>query len=333
MPKNLAKKIQENIFRYELFGCKVSARGGSAFGGKIVVGVSGGPDSVCLLNTLEKLKGKYNIELLVAHVNYGLRGKDSDLDEKLVKDLAKKYSLKIEVKKIPNTKRQTPNTQSEEKLRLVRYNFFDAVCKKHKAGLIAVGHNMDDQAETILMRLLRGTGLRGLGAIKFKNRNVIRPLLNIPRKEILAYLRSNKIAYRIDRTNLENNFTRNKIRNKLLPCLEKEYNPNIGETLYKFSESAALDYDFLSRYAGEWLSRNEKLRVSALMNLHPSLRNEVLRLAIEKHIPELKEIGSAHIDEILKMLRSNKSKRQKIAFRGLKIERIGDNLNIAKTQL
>jgi tRNA(Ile)-lysidine synthase len=205
----LVKKIQENIFRRELFKRGI----------KIVIGVSGGPDSVCLLDILCRLRKKYDLEIIIAHINYNLRGKDSKKDEQFVKNLAKKYDLPIEI--IQNTKYLTRDANLEEKLRDFRYSFFEKVRKQYKANLIAVGHNLNDQAETVLMRILRGTGLRGLGAIKFKNDKIIRPLLNIPRKEILDYLRKNNIPCRIDKTNLGFNFTRNKIRNKLLPYLEK----------------------------------------------------------------------------------------------------------------
>ena len=314
---NLIKKIQENIFRYELFP------GGS----KIVVGVSGGPDSVCLLDTLYKLKKKYSLQLIAAHVNYCLRGKDSVSDEKLVKNLAKKYSLPIEILSA-NYKLQTTNL--EEKLRNIRYAFFEKIRKKYKADAVAVGHNLNDQAETVLARIIRGTGLRGLGAIKFRNNNIIRPLLNIPRKEILAYLKKNKVPFRIDKTNLGTDFTRNKIRNKLLPQLEKEFNPNIKNTLYKISQNVAADYDFISLSAQKWLTRNKKMSVSKLIKLHTSLRREILRQKIEEIVPALREIESVHIDEILKVIRSSKNKRQKIILKDLKIERIGDNLTIIK---
>ena len=295
----------------------------------ILAAISGGPDSVCLLDALCELKEKYDLQIVAAHVNYGLRGKDSDLDEKLAKNLAEKYSLPVEILSFTKyEKSEIRNTISEEKLRKIRYDFFEKIQKKYRANAIAVGHNLNDQTETVLMRIIRGTGIRGLGAIKFKNNNIIRPLLNIPRKEIIAYLRSNKTPYRIDKTNLSADFTRNKIRNKLLPELEKEYNPNIQEILYKFSESAAADYDFIARFAGVWLETNKDMRVSALSNLHPSIRREVLRQSLEKHNPNLQNIESAHIEEIMKILKSNKSKRQQIAFKGLKIERIGDRLFI-----
>ena len=194
------------------------------------------------------------------------------------------------------------------------------------------------------MRVIRGTGLRGIGAIKFASRRgptaqpkrnadgplLIRPLLNIPRKEIIAYLRKNKIPYRIDKSNIGTDFTRNKIRNKLLPALEKNFNSNIQVSLYKFSESASADYDFIFRFAKEWLAGNKILKVSALRILHPSICREVLRQSLEKHAPQLRDIESGHIEEILKVIKSSKNKRQQITFKGLKIGRIGDRLSIAK---
>ena len=316
---NITKKIQENIFHYQLF----------SRGAKIVVGVSGGPDSTCLLDVFYKLRKKYDLEIVVAHVNYGLRGKDSEKDEKLVRNLAKKYSLPIEVLSVKKLESQKVG-KSEEALRKIRYSFFEKIRKKYKADYIAVGHNLNDQAETVLMRILRGTGLRGLGAIRFRNNYVIRPLLNIPQKEILSYLRKNRVPFRIDKTNLRSDFTRNKIRNKLLPYLGKEFNLNIQETLYKLSQSVADDYDFISYIARQWIKKNKKIALKKFLKLHPSLQKEILRQKIEEIVPALKEIESVHINEILKIIKSTKNKRQKINLKGLKIERKGDKLNIAR---
>ena len=180
------------------------------------------------------------------------------------------------------------------------------------------------------MRILRGTGLRGLGAIKFKNERIIRPLLNIPRKEILKYLKKKKLNYRIDKTNLGTNFFRNKIRNKLIPYLEKNFNPNTQETLYKISQSVAEDYDFIKRYAAEWLGNKKQLSVSKLAELHPSIQREVVRLAVERQIPDLKEVEMGHIEEILKIVKSKKNKKQEMNFKNLKIVRRGDKLTIGK---
>ncbi|MFA5926172.1 MAG: tRNA lysidine(34) synthetase TilS [Parcubacteria group bacterium] len=293
-----------------------------------MIGCSGGPDSVCLLDIFCQLKDKYGLGIVVAHVNYGLRKKDSELDEKLVSGLAKKYSLPVE---IIRTGRYSPKSANlEEKLRNFRYNFFREVQKKHKAGAIAVAHNRGDQAETVIMRIVRGTGLRGLGAIKFKNGNIIRPFLNVSRKEILDYLRKNKIGSRTDKTNFEDNFTRNKIRNQLLPQIAKDFNPNIEEALYNLSQSVAEDYSFIRLFSSEWLKAKKNLSVADLRKLHPSIRKEVLRLAIEEYNPNLRKIEFRHIDEIMKIIKSNKSKTQETEITGLKIKKKGDKLIISK---
>jgi tRNA(Ile)-lysidine synthase len=315
---NLLKKIQENIYRHELF----------ERGARIVVGVSGGPDSVCLLNILHKLKNKYDLKLVIAHINYGLRGKDSDKDEQLVKKIAEKHKFAIEIKH--NTQYTILNTNLEEKLRNFRYKFFEDVAKKHKATAIAVAHNMNDQAETVLARMIRGSGLRGLAAMKFKNGKIIRPFLNVRREEILAYLHSKRVPYRIDKSNLSLDFTRNKIRNKLIPVLEKGFNPRVQETLFKFSQSAAADYDFIQRFAEAWLKSQKMIRVSKLNELHGAICAEALRQLIEKLKPNLRDIESGHLNEIMKTLKSTKNKRQKITLKGLKIERRGDRLTINK---
>ncbi len=315
---NLVKKIQENIFHHGLF----------SRGAKIIVGISGGPDSVCLLDALYRLKDKYGLRIVAAHVNYGLRGKDSDRDEQFVKNLAAKYSLPIEIFK--TTRHSPQDANLEEKLRKIRYDFFEKIRAKHGASVVAVGHNLNDQAETVLMRIIRGSGLRGLGAIRFRNNAVIRPLLNVPRKEIISYLRKNKIPYRVDYTNLTADFTRNKIRNRLFGHLEKNYNANIQKTLFRLSQAAAEDYAFIRKFSHSWLAANKPLRASKLLELEPAIQKEVLRLAIEEFRPGLREIDSAHLDEILKIARSNKMKRQSMRLKDLKIEKKGDRLLISQ---
>jgi len=313
----MLKRVQENIFRHQLF----------LRGAKIIIAVSGGPDSVCLLSVFDSLREKYDISIVVAHVNYGLRGKDSDRDERLVRELAQNFSYPFEVLKYRPKKDEN---NSEEGLRVLRYDFFEKLRKKHKAAAIAIGHNLNDQAETVMMRIMRGTGLRGLGAIKFKNGKVIRPLLNIDRQAILRYLKKEKLQWRIDKTNLESDFTRNKIRNQIFPYLEKKINPNIQESLFRLSQSVADDYDFIHLFASAWIKQNKKLSVSKIIGLHPSLQREVLRQKTEEIVPYLKGVEISYIDEILKIVRSDKSKNQTFVSKNLRISRFGDKLTISK---
>lgn len=316
--KNLTKKIQNNIFQKNLF----------SRGDGLVLGISGGPDSICLLEIFAKLQKKYNLQLILAHINYNLRGKESDLDQKLVENLAQKYGLELFIL-YPKINKKF----SEESLRDIRYDFFEKIRKENKFDYIAVAHTLDDQVETFLMRLLRGAGLAGLSGIKFKSEKIIRPLLNVSKKEILEFLKKNKIRYRIDKTNKESIFFRNKIRNILIPLLEKEFNPKIKDLIFKNSLSISEDYARLSYSAQKEYSKNFSKEgigsVKKILGLHPSLQKMVIREAIGKVKNNLRDIDAAHIDEILKALKSSKNKSQKVFFKRLKMVRNGDKLKIS----
>jgi len=343
---NLIKKIQNNIFQQSLF----------VRGDGLVLGISGGPDSVCLLEIFAKLQKKYNLKLILAHVNYELRGKESDGDQKLVEDIAQKYGLELFILK-PN-KALTPTLSlkrargskfpSEESLRNIRYDFFEKIRRESGCDHIAVAHTLDDQVETFLMRLLRGAGLSGLSGMKFKNGpastcgnatstqggKIIRPLLNVSKKDILEFLKTQKIVYRTDRTNKTNKFFRNKIRNKLIPILEKDFNPNIKETIFKSSLSILDDYSLLSSMAetecAKIFFKEGVGSVRKILELPESLQKMVLREVIGEKKDNLRDIDAAHVEEILKALKSSKSKSQKVFFKGLKIVRNGDKITISE---
>lgn len=302
-------------------------------GSKIVVGVSGGPDSVCLLDILNKLKDKYNFEILVAHVNYGIRGEEADGDEKFVEELAKKYSLKIEKLKLDSLKIDDSNLESG--LRDIRFDFFEKLINENNFDLIAVAHNEDDQAETMLMRMIRGSGLQGLRGIRPKNGKIIRPLLKVSRKEILEYLKTNTLDHKIDSTNKDTKFLRNKIRHDLIPYLEKGYNPRIKETLSGAAESVADDYDFISKKAVKIVEEiciidGNKIEIDAydLGKLHSSLQKNVLRLAILKVKDDLSDVENSHIEEIIKIVKSNKNKSHELKLKKLKVARKGAKITI-----
>ncbi len=321
-----------------------------------MVACSGGPDSVCLLDIFAKLAPKYNLKLIIAHVNYGLRGKDSDKDAVFVAKLASRYKLKLVEIKLNFSSRSSassgqdnrdlkrgsaslnqngpkrPNLlklPSENKLREIRYEFFEKVRAKNKFDLIAVGHILDDQTETFLMRIIRGSGLAGMASMKFKTGRIIRPLLGTAKKEILEYLDRTGRTYRTDRTNKKTPFLRNKIRNELIPLLEKKYNPNIKEVLYRSSLTIAEDYDLISEITEKYYKKHKNLKTNELLKLHPTLQKRVILKAIENIKPDLKDIESAHINEIMKIIKSAKSKRQIMNFQGLKIIRIGDKIIVS----
>lgn len=315
--KNLIKTIQNTSFQNNLWQKE----------SKIVLGVSGGADSVCLLDIFAKLQKKYNLKIIIAHLNYGLRKKDSDKDEKFVQELGKKYGLNV---KILSLKKRNVLKYSENWMREIRYNFFEKIRKENNFDLIAVAHNSDDQVETFLARVIRGSGLKGLSAIQYKNNHVIRPLLNISRKEIIGYLKKNNLKFRIDKTNFENKYFRNKIRNQLIPYLEKKFNPAIKKTLFNAIISIADDYDFINKSIEKIQPKFKQIKISALLKLHPALQKRILLFTIKKTKGSLKDIEIKHIEEIIKTAKKIKGGKSEIFLQGLKIICKNDKILLLK---
>lgn len=200
---------------------------------KVVVGVSGGADSVALLHLLHMC----GYTCIVAHCNFNLREDESDRDEQFVAELAKRWNLPFE-----SISFDTEKTAAERKIsiemaaRELRYEWFESLRKKHHAEAIAVGHHRDDNVETVLLNLIRGTGIRGLSGILPKNGHIVRPLLAISREEIDSYLKAHNLEHITDSTNAENYYLRNKIRNELIPMLS-QFNPSVREAIERTAEN------------------------------------------------------------------------------------------------
>jgi len=317
---NLIKNIQNFAFQNNLWE-KDS---------KIVLGVSGGPDSVCLLDVFYNLADKYNFKLHIAHVNYGLRGQDSKQDEKFVRELGEKYGIAVSTYS-PSKKEYQGNL--ENSLRKIRYEYFEEIRKELNFDLIAVAHNQDDQAETVLMRIIRGSGLNGLSAMKAKNRKIIRPLLGTSREEILNYLKQKKIKYRTDKTNADTKLMRNKIRHSLLPYLEKNFNPGIKKTLSEWSKTVADDYDFIEKSAERFkknICKNKHITWDSknFLALQPAMQKQLLRNIFHQLKKETLDIENKQIEEIIKVIKSTKNKTQKASVGGLKILKKGDKVDM-----
>ena len=200
---------------------------------KIFIAVSGGIDSIVLFSLFHLIKTEFKLTLKIIHLNHKIRGAEADRDQLFVEQLGEKYSIPVISKKINVIQYAKKNKYSiEESARILRYKFFTEEMENSDFDYTALGHHADDQVETILDHLLRGSGIRGLGGMKYKNDNYIRPLLKIYRNEIETYAQQNVLKYLIDSTNSELKYKRNKIRHKLIPHLE-EYNPAITKGLLR----------------------------------------------------------------------------------------------------
>jgi len=270
-------------------------------GDKILVAVSGGPDSLALLLKLLRLKLKLGLTLHIAHLDHGLR-KDSNLDANFVKRWGKKLKVPVTIKRL--TCRQVKTKGSlEEFFREERLKFLIQTAKIIKADKIALGHNLNDQAETVLMRILRGTGLSGLSGISAKRviggRVFIRPLLETTRQQIDKFLKNRLIKPRIDSTNREDIFLRNKIRHHLIPMLRSEYNINILKVLANLAESVSYDYEYLDRVAKRSLKGSTgRLKLKKIIKLHPAILRLKLRQAISCVQGDTRRINFQHIKEL-----------------------------------
>ena len=251
-----------------------------------IVALSGGPDSVALAAACRSALASGLLGgLHLAHLNHGLRGAESDADEDFVRALAEKWQLPLAVER-----RAIAGPGIEETARRVRYEWLAEVARQRSAGWIATGHNADDQAETVLHRILRGAGLAGLAGIAPDRTldgsvRLLRPLLSVTRSEILAYLATEKLEFRVDSSNADVRFTRNRIRHELMPILTRDYNPALADVLRRLARQADDWQRAVSARAEELLAEIERppagtmvvLDRSKLAELDPMWIREIAR--------------------------------------------------------
>jgi tRNA(Ile)-lysidine synthase len=286
-------------------------------GQMLVVAVSGGPDSVCMLYVLADLCRELDVALHIAHLNHQLRGKDSEADAAYVGRLARRLGIPATIESWDiQTYRKNHKLSLEEAAREVRYSFLVEVAANAGAACVAVGHTADDHIETILMHLLRGSGNRGLRGlmplVHWKSAagdlTIIRPLLNLSRGDTVAYCRQHRLKPRTDASNLSTESFRNRIRHDLLPELRK-YNPQIAGALLRMAGIVTDDLDYIdgegARLWKDIASYDEGALIidkQRLLNLPPALQRYLLRRAVESALGSLKDIEAVHIEDILNAL-------------------------------
>ena len=283
-------------------------------GDKIVLGVSGGPDSISMLDILNKIKNEFEFEIYVAHINHLIREEAID-DEKYVEEYCQKNNIKFYAKRIDVLKiADTQKIGTEEAGRKARYEFFEEICSKVGANKIAIAHNKNDKAETIIMHLLRGSGLSGLKGIEpIRNNKYIRPLIECERSEIEKYCEENKLNPRIDKTNFENEYTRNKIRNIVIPYIKKEFNPNIVETLGRLSEVVTDESDYIDRQVQNTYNKLlvEKTGKQIILkwkefNLQEKIiKSRLILYTVKELMGSTEGIEKIHIESIIKLCDNN----------------------------
>ncbi|WP_027127920.1 tRNA lysidine(34) synthetase TilS [Fusobacterium perfoetens] len=251
---------------------------------RIVVGCSGGPDSIFLLEVLLKIRKEYNLTLALAHINHLYRGDEALRDENFVKSLGEKYNIPVFVRqKSMEALSIEKKITLEEAGREIRYSFFDEVLSEINGNKVALAHNLDDQVETFLFRLIRGASFEGLEGIIDIRDKIIRPINEVYKSEIVEYLDTNMIEYKIDSTNLENNYTRNSIRLDLIPFIENKYNPKFKEKIFNFikeirevNELLEIDYN---KYIKEnqidvkELLKEKKYIIKKIINYYLNINN------------------------------------------------------------
>lgn len=283
----------------------------------VIAAISGGPDSIFLLYLLKKLKEKKSLNIIVAHLNHKLRGKESDQDELFIKSEAEKLELQFYSKKIDiNAISKKNKTGIEESGRKERYKFFNQLTKKHKASHIITAHHADDNIETIILNLVRGCGLEGLAGMRELDENLLRPLLDFSKTQILDYLKSKKIAFKTEKSNLDTIYRRNYIRHKIIPEL-KNLNPNLAETLAKNNQNIREINEELNLKAQNWISHNTlnktqtKFDAKAFTKETEAMQKIILRKIYKNIIGNTQNIESTHINECLKLIQQNIGQKRK----------------------
>lgn len=319
----ILNKIKNTIERYNMI----------SEGDSIIVGLSGGPDSVCLLHVLSGLRESMGIKVYAAHLNHQIRGIEAHRDALYVSELCRKEDIPCFIKSVDVPSYCRDNGYSlEEGARKVRYDMFFEIKKNIGANKIAIGHNMNDQAETVLMRLMRGTGLQGLRGIEYTREDgIIRPLLDVERSEIEAYCEEHSLDPKIDKTNLESIYSRNRIRLELIPYMKEHFNPGVIESVVRMSNSLKNDGDYIDSEAekiyrdiSEKTNDGIEISVPECTELHQAILSRVIRYSIRDVLGDTNFVDMKHIYDVEELFEDSKNNKMLNLPRGLFVYRKDD---------
>lgn len=329
----LPETVAQTVRQYRMFSP----------GDAVLVGVSGGADSVALLHVLVRLVPKFSLRLGIAHLNHGLRQEDSDRDAAFVADMAEKLGLPCysEKKDVQQYRRQH-RLSLEEAARQIRYAFYEEVSERHGFDKVALGHHADDNAELVLMYLFRGSGLTGLSGIPpVRDGKFVRPLIHASRADIAAFIADKQLTYVSDATNEDPQYLRNRIRHHLLPMLRSSYNPNIADTLNRLAsivrqEDAWLDdvsEPIFRKSLTELKDGEVTLSVPMLRAAHPGAQRRVIRKAIAEVKGNLRRITYAHAEAVQSLLEEKAADGKLNLPDQIRVMKTGDRLCFSKGRL
>lgn len=297
------KRIEKFIQKYHMLTC----------GDKVIAGVSGGADSVCLFLMLLELREKIGFDLIAVHVHHGLRGEAADQDQRFVEALCEQHRIPLEIFRVNLESIAKKRKQSlEEAGRMVRREAFDSVCQKYGGNKIALAHHQNDNAETLLWNLSRGTGLDGLGGIRPVNGKFIRPLLCMNRKEIEEYLAKRKQSYCIDETNAGTDYTRNKLRHLVLPILEEQVNSSavrhMNETMEQIWELQEYMQEQVEAAYQECVQEHSEkacwiqIQQNSFETFPELIKKMVIRKGMEQVGGKKRDLSHKHVDVMMELM-------------------------------
>lgn len=312
MTDTIEKIVKNYIERYDMFGGTQN----------IAAGVSGGPDSICMLHILCKLRERYGYRLVAVHIHHGIRGQAADEDMEYVRKCSCEWGIEFRSFQY-NVDRLAKkwHMSQEEAGRKIRYDCFSEVLKELGGGKIAVAHNSDDNSETFLLNLFRGAGIRGLTGIRPVRQNVIRPVLCLERGQILEYLRENGIDYRTDVTNEKDLYTRNKIRNRIMPYVNENINKRASEHILQAADALNESYEYIARQADKVYQaavtvKGEvyEVNIDKIMSYDKVLQKTAYQQVLFALAGKLKDITAAHINTILKIMKGETGKKTYLPY-------------------
>ncbi len=316
MTKKVSQKNLISRFERELKQSGLIQKGDT-----IIVALSGGPDSVCLFDLLFKLKDKLEIKLLICHYNHKIRGKASDMDERFVVKLCQERGVDL----LKDAHKGRKSIRSEQEAREVRYDFFEKILKKERVGKMAIAHNADDLSETLIFRLVRGSGPKGLKSILQVRGKFIRPLLDFRKDEILKYLKSERLSYCKDATNDDIKYKRNYIRHKVIPRLKK-INPKAVTNINNFSKLLEEQNDYIDgvtdKHSDKLVKKSGKkieIKLSDFEKLEKVIQsNLILKIALSLGYD--RDISIIHINNVLEMILKKEGKKYLLLPHSLRVE-------------